>query len=623
MKTEKLIEIAQELDFKDLVKDLQLIKKHEDSPTCPLVLPLVGEFSSGKTTLINALTDSKSLETATKPTTATIFEVHFGCKSCSAKVVYPDGREEVVNDIANLKNSELADSTVIEVYDTSMMVPPTTILVDTPGLSSPDPRHKQTLVDFLPHADAILMVADVNQQITRSMTEFVKDMELSKRRIFLVLTKADTKSKGELQAVKEYIGENIKLPLEQICCVSAIKGELDELTKLFAHIDKSKGQILKQVNQHRIEGIRKEMIKRIDDILASASSNEETEEALIKQQRILDKLNRNIDHLVESASSDIDDIQRDTTRNFEDRIFGSLDSLVASKCDNFDSQAISTINSISSLLLNDYKDDVRHTLTQLAGKQIGDDALDLRCLDNIDLSSYAISGISYNLNLNELGHEYDGMIATGTKIAGVAAAVVATAGVVAAGSAAAAGGAAATGGAATTATVAGEVATEALVGSKVIDVVDTVSDVGSIISNRKTARRVEKAISMAGKINEHMETVNNYEQRYSEQMGTKKGIVESMVVFVTDKVMGKPQRRRAIREYLDGTLMPQFKGELDRVSHHIVQSIRDMLKQDASETVNAICTSIKELKQMKETEQNQYEERMQLLRSYKKEITKI
>ena len=48
-----------------------------------------------------------------------------------------------------------------------------------------------------------------------------------------------------------------------------------------------------------------------------------------------------------------------------------------------------------------------------------------------------------------------------------------------------------------------------------------------------------------------------------------------------------------------------------------------MLKQDASETINAICTSIKELKQMKETEQNQYEERMNLLRSYKKEITAI
>ena len=35
------------------------VTSHEDSATCPLVLPLVGEFSSGKTTLINALTDNK------------------------------------------------------------------------------------------------------------------------------------------------------------------------------------------------------------------------------------------------------------------------------------------------------------------------------------------------------------------------------------------------------------------------------------------------------------------------------------------------------------------------------------------------------------------------------------
>ena len=59
MNTEKLIEIAQDLEFKDLLQELQVIKGHEDLQTCPLVLPLVGEFSSGKTTLINALTDNK------------------------------------------------------------------------------------------------------------------------------------------------------------------------------------------------------------------------------------------------------------------------------------------------------------------------------------------------------------------------------------------------------------------------------------------------------------------------------------------------------------------------------------------------------------------------------------
>ena len=39
MKIEKLIEIAQNLEFKDLLQELQVIKSHEDSATCPVLLP--------------------------------------------------------------------------------------------------------------------------------------------------------------------------------------------------------------------------------------------------------------------------------------------------------------------------------------------------------------------------------------------------------------------------------------------------------------------------------------------------------------------------------------------------------------------------------------------------------
>lgn len=617
MNTEKLIEIAQELEFKDLLQELQVIKGHEDLQTCPLVLPLVGEFSSGKTTLINALTDSKKLETATKPTTATIFEIHFGCTNCSAKIVYPDGMEKLVDDIAGLKNSELADSAVVEVYDTSTKVPATTILVDTPGLSSPDPRHKQTLVDFLPHADAMLMVADINQQITRSMTDFVKDMALAKRQIFLVLTKSDTKAPNDIQAVKEYIGENIKLPLEQICCVSAKNGDLQELISLFTRIDSNKKEILQQVNQHRVETIRKEMIKRIDEIISSASSNEETDDSLRKYQRELDKLNRSIDHLVRSAADYIEEIQRDTTRSFEDNVFASLDALVASKCDNFDARAVSTINNTCTLLQNEYKNNIRTKISQLAEKQIGDEAIDLRCLSDMDLSIYEINGISYNLNLNELGHQYDGIIAIGTKIAAVTAAVVATAGLAraAVSSAAAAGSASSADSASATSSAA-----EVIAGSKVIDMIDTASDIGSIVSNKKMAQRVEKAMSMAGKIDENMDSVNECEQKYSQQMGTNKGIVESMVGFITERTMAKPQRRRAIREYLDSVLIPEFKNKLNSLSQLIVQGIHSTLKQEVATTFESITSSIQELKQMKATEENQFRERMEILRSYKNEI---
>lgn len=82
-----LFEIANYLGFNGVVKELNLIKSRSLQKNASLIIPLVGEFSSGKTTLINALTDSKKLETATKPTTATIYEVYFGCEKCSAEVL--------------------------------------------------------------------------------------------------------------------------------------------------------------------------------------------------------------------------------------------------------------------------------------------------------------------------------------------------------------------------------------------------------------------------------------------------------------------------------------------------------------------------------------------------------
>jgi hypothetical protein len=58
-----LIDIATQLGFSDLIAKLQAILERQNKDDAPLTLPLVGEFSSGKTTLINSLTNSHQLET--------------------------------------------------------------------------------------------------------------------------------------------------------------------------------------------------------------------------------------------------------------------------------------------------------------------------------------------------------------------------------------------------------------------------------------------------------------------------------------------------------------------------------------------------------------------------------
>lgn len=571
MDSKRILQIGEDLGFADLCKDLNLISQKESSANSPLVLPLVGEFSAGKTTLINALTDSKKLETATKPTTATIYEIHFGCDKCHAKVMNGDGTITEVSDIAELKNEILADATVVEVYDTSVKVPSSTILVDTPGLSSPDPRHKQTLVDFLPLADAILLVSDINQQITRSITDFIKTISLSKRPIYIVLTKSDTKAESEILAAKEYISNNTQLPVEHIVCVSATKGSLDEIFSLFEDIQKSKNEILAKVNAQRLKNIVEEMLKRIDGLLAASASDKDADEAILSQQYKLKKLNGNIDCLVESIQSDIEEIGRNTIRHFEDRIFDRLDTLVAGKSSNFDAEAVAAINTTSSLLTNEYMTAIKMSISKKATElKTTDRAVDLRSMAEMDLSAYSVDGLSYNLNLNQMGHEYDGWIANGVKVVAVAAAGY-------------------VGGA-----IAGEKA--------VFDAADTASDV--LFDGDNSVSTVTNSVTSQSPNGGH-------------------GIVESVVGFFTEKYVGKPQRRRAIHNYLDGTLLPEFKTSINKISASLMNTVRENLRREASSTVEEMTNILESMKQARHDKVQEFNQRMEMLRDYKNELLTI
>lgn len=596
MDLKKIREIAEYIQMDDMVSLVDEISIRSQQSNCDLMLPLVGEFSSGKTTLINALTDSKKLETATKPTTATIYKIHFGSGTCHAKVLDAQGEWIEYPDIADLKNEKLGDAVIVDVFDTSRKVPSTTILVDTPGLSSSDPRHRQALVNFLPQSDAILLVTDVNQQLTRSITDFVLTMELAKRPIFLVVTKCDTKSAQDLEQVRKYIGDNIQLPIQQIVCVSAMKDDMQELFSLFSKIQDEKADIVKQVDAVRMQYVVKNLLGQIEELLKSSSSDKDLENGIRQQEVDLRQLNRNIECLVTDVSSDVKEIGRKLTRQFEDIVSSRLESLVVGKSNNFDAEAISAINNTATLLLNDYRNEIQSAFRRKANERQGKvEAVSLRSLEKLDLSALSVNDLSYNLNLNALGHQYDNAIAMATK-------VVVAAGVVYAGAVALGAG----GGAAVAATA-----------DDILDAADTATDVMSMQSNDKTASRIERAVSFASQATDKMSAVDGYNQMAGQQMGADKGIVESMVGFVTDKAMGKPQRKRAIHIYMDETLIPSFKNEMKRINNLVISSVDAMLRQEAADTIAQKKAALEQLRREYNEQKAEYEKRITQLRDYR------
>lgn len=592
----KVIEIAEKLELKNIVSELEKIDFRSKQSDAKIVIPLVGEFSSGKTTLINALTDCKKLETATEPTTATIYDIHFGCERCYAEVITECDEKRVIEDIADLKNKELINSKVVTVFDTSTKVSSSTVLVDTPGLSSPDPKHKQTLVTFLPMADAILLVSDVNQQVTRSLSDFVSTMEFSKKPIYLVLTKCDTKTEQEVEDAKKYIEENIKIPVKNIVAVSASENKLDELCVLLQEVQKTKTEIIRQVDGQRYVNCVKFMIEHIEGLMKASGSDKELDDAIFACQDDLKKVERSINRFIETVKSDVEDLERNIHRKFEDFVSSRLNNLAVSKSSNYNAEAISIISNSTSLFLNEYKSGIGDLIRdKIKNLQISEQKLELGGVENIDLSSFQISDVNCDIDLNSMGHEYDKYIKTGLIVAATVA-VVATAG-----SASAAAVPAATTAVASAGT--GGVVTA-------VDVLDTVTDVGSIVSNSRTVDKIKDYANTAM-------TAARTVQSVGSEMCEEKGLLDSLIGTITDDAMGKPQRVRAVRNYVDMTLAPKFKSSLQVVSSDIIKSIRNALLADTSNVLEQKREALNKLKLEKEGKKDAFNQKIETLKDYK------
>lgn len=590
---EKLIEVAQFLNKNTVVEELEKIHAQETQENADLVLALVGEFSAGKTTLINALTDSKALESTTYPTTATIYDVHF-CSSSNKAIVYDnDGTSREVENLSTLKNDSLKDAKIVSLYDTSCKIPATTVLVDTPGLSSPEPKHQEVLCKFLPNADAILLVVDINQQMTKSLTDFVKTVKLAKKKMFLIVTKCDTKDDSQKQAALRYIAKNCELPLENCICVSPKTGDLSEFIEIINNISENKKNIIAEISKVRYETIAENLKADLVKLSKVPQNDGEIQNQLQQTRSELSKIQREIDSILEDAQVNINNSMSDVCRDFENKIFDQLDAIVNEDGLDFDKEIQAKINGFSSIVFNILKDDVGNAVQNVIAERRKNGRLLLQNASALDFSSHTMSQLSYGLKLNEMGHKYDKAISTGLKAA-AAAATIYYAGplilesvgpeILAAG---------------------GEIGTEATIGA-----VDTITDIGSIIVAKKAIDSNNEVV----KSNQNKNDISS--DNSSEQYSEKKDALANVIGFVSDRAVGKPQRRKAIHAYLDDELMPQFKHQLKQFVNKVMSQIRTALNKDAEQDMNDLSESLEKLRDKAKNGQAAYEAHIQQIRTY-------
>jgi small GTP-binding protein len=152
------------------------------------MLVVVGEFNSGKSSLINALLGDRFLEEGVTPTTTEVSIIRF---------------------------SEQLARTVLE-ENVSLVTAPAEILVDisivdTPGTNAVIREHEIITSQFVPRADLVLFVTSADRPFTESERIFLEGIRDWGKKLIVVLNKCDIfQQEEDLAEVESFIGQKLQ-----------------------------------------------------------------------------------------------------------------------------------------------------------------------------------------------------------------------------------------------------------------------------------------------------------------------------------------------------------------------------------------------------------------------------
>lgn len=320
------ISISCDIDNKDIKQLLNLVKN------MPLKVPIVGDFSSGKSSLLNKFMGKDILEVNIKPETAVPAELYY------SEEKYDIGVDKDNNQIKldNVKSENIKDYLYIKRYinsDNLKKIEPI-ILVDMPGFDSPLENHNRAIMSYLDKGIYYVALVPVDSgTITKSMLTQIKNIVNFKKDFSIFITKTDLRSEINIKEVSEeiknrledidinkdiaYINQNdihlfdsmIKeLEPERLfdsVFLDAIKdmcyNKYNSINIKISALKKDKNE-----NDRTIEALEdslKEIEKRKSDMIKEIETNSYEKEANEVINQVGKELNNNIDSLVNIALS--------------------------------------------------------------------------------------------------------------------------------------------------------------------------------------------------------------------------------------------------------------------------------------------------------------------------------
>ncbi|KAK9139747.1 hypothetical protein Scep_009428 [Stephania cephalantha] len=203
-----------------LMEEVSILNDAVSQLNDPFLLVIVGEFNSGKSSVINALLGTRYLREGVVPTTNEITLLRYSemdnneMQRCER---HPDGQF-----ICYLPSPILKEMN----------------LVDTPGTNVILQRQQRLTEEFVPRADLILFVISADRPLTESEVAFLRYIQQWKKKVVFVLNKSDLyQNASELEEAIAFIKDNVRKLLNAeyvtvypVSARSAIEAKLSALS---------------------------------------------------------------------------------------------------------------------------------------------------------------------------------------------------------------------------------------------------------------------------------------------------------------------------------------------------------------------------------------------------------
>ncbi len=180
-----------------------------------LVIPVVGNFSTGKSTLLNRFLGSSVLPTGITPETSLATELHYSANERIEAFSNNDEKIEsfelneqsfeVIKDNATkysylkvyLNNEALKDSTPL-------------VFVDMPGFDSPISSHTHAILEYLERGVHFVILTSVEEgNLTKRMVRELKNLLEFDKGLSFILSKTNLRTPSQVGEISRYIQDQI------------------------------------------------------------------------------------------------------------------------------------------------------------------------------------------------------------------------------------------------------------------------------------------------------------------------------------------------------------------------------------------------------------------------------